>query len=154
MVVQLQTVSKAGEVVYASAYRTEQQLAQGTWTAFDPCAFKGKEKEEVRIISQNGMNDYPYEQSMIFVNYKEPTKLCIAMCGDGDSDNYAELGEYDSEDDAKFALQYFSAMYVAGVKLCETLSANTLHELRTAFLVGRKNNENIAQFVKRKAAEL
>jgi hypothetical protein len=107
----------------------------------------------MRIISQNGMNDYPYEQCMIFVNYKERTKLGISMCGD-DTATYADLAEYDSEDDAKFALQYFGAMYVAGVKLCEALSANTLHELRTAFLVGRKNNENIAQFVKRKAAEL
>ena len=107
----------------------------------------------MRIISQNGMNDYPYEQCMIFVNYKERTKLCIAMCGDND-DNYAELGEYASEEDAKFALQYFSAMYMAGVKLCEALSANTLHELRTVFLLNREKNENVAQFVKRKAAEL
>ena len=105
----------------------------------------------MRIISQNGMADYPYEQCMIFVNYRERTKLCISMCGDA---GYGDLAEYDSEDDAKFALQYISAMYVAGVKLCETLSAETLSELRTAFLVGRKNNENIAQFVKRKAAEL
>ena len=107
----------------------------------------------MRIISQNGMNDYPYEQCQVFVNYKERTKLCIAMCGD-DACTFGYLGEYDSEDDAKFALQYFSAMYVAGVKLCEALSAETLSELRTAFLVGRKKGENIAQFVKRKAAEL
>ena len=107
----------------------------------------------MRIISQNGMNDYPYEQCMIFVNYREHTKLCISMCGD-ETATYADLAEYDSEEDAKFALQYISAMYVAGVKLCEALSAETLSELRTAFLVGRKNNENIAQFVKRKAAEL
>ena len=105
----------------------------------------------MRIISQNGMADYPYEQCYVFVNYKERTKLCIAMCGD---EGYGDLAEYDSEDDAKFALQYISAMYVAGVKLCETLSANTLHELRTVFLLNREKNENIAQFVKRKAAEL
>ena len=105
----------------------------------------------MRIISQNGMADYPYEQCMIFVNYREHTKLCISMCGDV---GYGDLAEYDSEEDAKFALQSISAMYVAGVKLCEALSAETLSELRTAFLVGRKNNENIAQFVKRKAAEL
>jgi hypothetical protein len=107
----------------------------------------------MRIISQNGMNDYPYEQCMIFVNYKERTELCITMCSDTD-DNYGILGDYDSEDDAKFALQYISAMYVAGVKLCEALSANTLHELRTVFLLNREKNENVAQFVKRKAAEL
>jgi hypothetical protein len=107
----------------------------------------------MRIISQNGMNDYPYEQCMIFVNYKERTKLCISMCGDG-ADSEFPLGTYDSEDDAKFALQYISAMYVAGVKLCEALSANTLHELRTVFLLNREKNENVAQFVKRKAAEL
>jgi hypothetical protein len=107
----------------------------------------------MRIISQNGLSDYPYEHCWLFVNYKERTKLCISMCGDG-ADSEFPLGTYDSEDDAKFALQYFGAMYVAGVKLCEALSANTLHELRTAFLVGRKNNENVAQFVKRKAAEL
>ena len=104
----------------------------------------------MRIISQNGMADYPYEQCMIFVNYKERTKLCIAMCGDA-AYSYGDLAEYDSEDDAKFALQYISAMYVAGVKLCEALSANTLHELRTVFLLNRKENENVAQFVKRKA---
>jgi hypothetical protein len=107
----------------------------------------------VRIISQNGMADYPYEQCMIFVNYKERTKLCASICGD-DAYTYGELGEYDSEEDAKFALQYISAMYVAGVKLCEALSAETLHELRTVFLTNRENGENIAQFVKRKAAEL
>jgi len=45
-------------------------------------------------------------------------------------------------------------MYVAGVKLCEALSAETLHELRTVFLTNRENGENVAQFVKRKAAEL
>ena len=107
----------------------------------------------MRIISQNGMYDYPYEQCWLFINHKERTKLCIAMCGDSD-DNYAELGDYASEEDAKFALQYISAMYVAGVKLCEALSAETLHELRTVFLLNRENGENIAQFVKRKAAEL
>lgn len=107
----------------------------------------------MRIISQNGMNDYPYEMCMIFVNYKESTKLGISMCGD-DTATYADLAEYDSEDDAKFALQYFSAMYVAGVKLCEALSAKTLSELRTAFLAGREKNENIAQFIKRMSTEL
>lgn len=107
----------------------------------------------MRIISQDGLCDYPYEHCWLFINHKERTKLCIAMCGDND-DNYADLAEYDSEEDAKFALQYFSAMYMAGVKLCEALSANTLHELRTVFLLNREKNENVAQFVKRKAAEL
>ena len=105
----------------------------------------------MRIISQNGMADYPYERCMIFVNYKERTKLCISMCGDV---GYGDLAEYDSEEDAKFALQYFSAMYCDGIKLCEALSAKTMSELRTAFLAGREKNENVAQFIKRKATEL
>jgi len=106
----------------------------------------------MRIISQDGLSDYPYEQCVVFVNHMEKTKICIATCSDIDND--VEIAKYDSEDDAKFALQYISAMYVAGVKLCEALSAETLHELRTVFLTNRKNGENVAQFVKRKAAEL
>ncbi len=106
----------------------------------------------MRIISQNGMSDYPYEHCWLFVNNKERNKLCISICGDGD--DYADLAEYASEEDAKFALQYFSAMYCAGIELCEALSANTLHELRTVFLANREENENVAQFIKRKAAEL
>ena len=58
----------------------------------------------MRIISQNGMNDYPYEQCMIFVNYKERTKLCISMCGDG-ADSEFPLGTYDSEEDALYVME-------------------------------------------------
>ena len=106
----------------------------------------------MRIISQNGLCDYPYEHCWVFVNHKERTKLCITVCGDGDS--YGDLAEYASEEDAKFALQYFSAMYMAGIMVCEALSANTLHELRMVFALNREKNENVAQFIKRKAAEL
>lgn len=58
----------------------------------------------MRIISQNGMSDYPYELCMIFVNYKERTKLCISMCGDG-AYSYGDLAEYDSEEDALYVMK-------------------------------------------------
>jgi hypothetical protein len=107
----------------------------------------------MRIISQNGMADYPYEQCMIFVNYKERTKLCIAMCGDSD-DNYAELGEYDSEDDAKFALRYINSCFLNRFGAVEAPNADLIHQFRIAYEEHKNKGETIAEFYKRMKEQL
>ena len=106
----------------------------------------------MRIISQNGMNDYPYEQCMIFVNHKERTKLCTSMCGDGDSDNYAELGEYNSEEDAKFMLEFLSTSYMIDARSVYLPDAEVATTLRNRYMENRKNDERYYTYLKRMGA--
>lgn len=100
----------------------------------------------MRIISQNGMGDYPYEQCMIFVNYKERTKLCIAMCGD---EGYNILGEYDSEEDTKFALRYINSCFLNRFGAVEAPNADLIHQFRLAYEEYKNKGETIAEFYKR-----
>lgn len=102
----------------------------------------------MRIISQNGMNDYPYEQCMIFVNYDERTELCITMCSDTD-DNYGILGDYDSEEDTKFALRYINSCFLNRFDAVETPNADLIHQFRIAYEENKNRGETIAQFYKR-----
>ena len=102
----------------------------------------------MRIISQNGMNDYPYEQCMIFVNYKERTKLCTSMCGD-DAYTYGELGEYNSEEDTKFALRYINSCFLNRFDAVEAPNADLIHQFRIAYEENKNKGETIAQFYKR-----
>lgn len=150
MVVQLQTVSKAGEVVYASAYRAEQQLAQGTWTAFDPSAFKGKEKEEVRIISQNGMADYPYDNIMVWVDRLNPKGIGATMCSDPDSE--FPLGTYNSEEDAKFVIEMIGTSYMIGSHWMHMPDCEQAMTLRESYLANRKDEECYYRYLKRMGA--
>lgn len=103
----------------------------------------------MRIISQNGMNDYPYEQCYVFVNYKERTKLCIAMCGDGDSDNYAELGEYNSEEDAKFVLEFVNTSYMIGSHSIYLPDAEVATTLRNRYMENRREDERYYTYLNR-----
>lgn len=105
----------------------------------------------MRIISQNGMNDYPYEQCMIFVNYKERTKLCISMCGDG-ADSEFPLGTYNSEDDAKFVIEMIGASYMIGSHWMHMPDAEQARILRTSYLENRKDEECYYRYLKRLGA--
>ena len=51
----------------------------------------------MRIISQDGMNDYPYDYIVVYVNHLEHNKIGATTCGDSYD---IELGEYNSEEDA------------------------------------------------------
>ena len=104
----------------------------------------------MRIISQNGMNDYPYEQCYVFVNYKERTKLCIAMCGD--SDFYAEMGEYNSEEDAKFVLEFVNTSYMIGSHSIYLPDAEVAATLRNRYMENRKEDERYYTYLKRMGA--
>jgi len=107
----------------------------------------------MRIISQNGMADYPYEQCMIFVNYKERTKLCISMCGDG-ADSEFPLGTYNSEEDAKFALKYINSCFLNRFGAVEAPNADLIHEFRLAYEEHKNKGETVAEFYKRMKEQL
>lgn len=55
----------------------------------------------MRIISQDGMNDYPYDYIVVYVNHLEHNKIGATVCG-GSYD--IDLGEYDSEEDALYVM--------------------------------------------------
>jgi len=107
----------------------------------------------MRIISQNGMADYPYEQCMIFVNHKERTKLCTSMCGD-DAYTYGELGEYNSEEDTKFALKYINSCFLNRFGAVEAPNADLIHEFRLAYEEHKNKGETVAEFYKRMKEQL
>ena len=57
----------------------------------------------MRIISQNGMNDYPYDSIMVWVDYTSPKSIGATMCSDPHSE--FELGTYNSEEDALYVME-------------------------------------------------
>ena len=56
----------------------------------------------MRIISQNGMNDYPYDSIVVWVDHTNPKRIGASMCSDPNSE--FELGTYDSEKDALYVM--------------------------------------------------
>jgi hypothetical protein len=102
-------------------------------------------RKEMRIFSQDGLFDYPYEHCTLFVSNKERTILSITMYGD----DYADLAEYNSEEDAKFALRYIFACYACGYNSVEVPSAETIHKLRFAYERKKNPGESFEQFWKR-----
>ena len=99
----------------------------------------------MRIISQCGTADIPYENVVVFVNNDKPTDIYASLVGDYCYD--LPLGVYNSEEDAKFALQYFSAVYLAGVKVSMAPSAKAMENLRQAYLADKKEGENIHDYI-------
>jgi hypothetical protein len=75
------------------------------------------------------------------------------MCGDSD-DNYAELGEYDSEDDAKFALRYINSCFLNRFGAVEVPNADLIHQFRLAYEEYKNKGETIAEFYKRMKEQL
>jgi hypothetical protein len=106
-----------------------------------------KKGEKMRIISQCGSADIPYENVVVFVNSDKPTDIYASLVGDYCYD--LPLGVYNSEEDAKFALRYFSAMYLAGVKVSVAPSATAMENLRQAYLGDKKQGETVHDFIQR-----
>lgn len=100
----------------------------------------------MRIISQCGSADIPYEGVVVYVNNDKPTDIYASLVGDCYD---LPLGVYNSEEDAKFALLYFSAMYIAGVAVCVAPSATAIENLRQAYLGDKKQEETVHDFIKR-----
>ena len=57
----------------------------------------------MRIISQNGLSDYPYDNIFVWINRKNQREIGASMCSDPDSE--FELGTYDSEEDALLVMK-------------------------------------------------
>jgi len=57
----------------------------------------------MRIISQDGLSDYPYNYIVVFVNHLERNKIGAMIWGDACGD--FELAEYNSDEDALYVME-------------------------------------------------
>ena len=57
----------------------------------------------MRIISQDGLNDYPYDSIMVWVDHVNPKRIGASMCSDPNSEFV--LGTYNSEEDALYMME-------------------------------------------------
>ena len=57
----------------------------------------------MRIISQDGLSDYPYDNIFVWVDRMNQRGIGATMCSDPDSE--FELGTYDSEEDALYVMR-------------------------------------------------
>lgn len=103
----------------------------------------------MRIISQNGMSDYPYDHIVVYVNHLEHNKIGATVCGDSYD---IELAEYDSEDDAKFVLEMIGAAYMLDSRWMHMPDAEQARILRTSYLENRKDEECYYRYLKRMGA--
>lgn len=100
----------------------------------------------MRIISHDDMTDFAYEQSMIYVNRQQTTQLWSS--GHNSEDGFL-IGEYLSEEDAKFALKYINSCFVNNYSEVEVPSAKLCHDFRRAYETHKNPGEKIAEFYER-----
>jgi hypothetical protein len=67
----------------------------------------------MRVISQNGKNDIPYEKSYIVISYKNHNQIIVFDTLVGD--DYLTLAEYSTEEKAIKAMEMLRRCYVGKV---------------------------------------
>ena len=73
----------------------------------------------MRVISQDGRLDFPYERSIVFLSLKDATIVQIQAIGD---DEAGTLAKYSTEEKAKKAMEMLREDYKKCVK-CHYLMA-------------------------------
>lgn len=62
----------------------------------------------MRVISQDGRLDFPYENSVVFISPREETIVQVQMTGDDDS---VMMAQYSTEEKAKKAMEMLRVAY-------------------------------------------
>lgn len=62
----------------------------------------------MRVISQDGRLDFPYENSVVFIPPREETIVRVQMTGDDES---ARMAQYSTEEKAKKAMKMLRLAY-------------------------------------------
>ena len=63
----------------------------------------------MRVISQDGKLDFPYENSVVFINLVDASEIRIVAIGDDDD---AVIAKYSTEEKAKKAMEMLRIAYV------------------------------------------
>ena len=62
----------------------------------------------MRVISQDGKLDFPYENSVVFINLVDASEIRIVAIGDDDD---AVIAKYSTEEKAKKAMEMLRIVY-------------------------------------------
>ena len=63
----------------------------------------------MRVISQDGKLDFPYEKSVIFINHLDASEVRIVAIGDDDN---VVIAKYSTEEKAKKAMEMLRDAYI------------------------------------------
>lgn len=68
----------------------------------------------MRVVSQDGLMDYPYDNSVVFIDPRNKNVVYVQMIGDSD---VAALGEYSTEEKALKAMIMLRQAYMHRMEL-------------------------------------
>lgn len=106
----------------------------------------------MRLISQDGLSDYPYDNIIVWVDRLNPNGIGATICSDPDSE--FPLGTYDSEEDAKFVIEMIGATSMIGSRWLHMPDAEQARTLRELYLEDRKDEESYYKYLKRMGAHI
>ena len=100
----------------------------------------------MRVITQNGDVDFPYERYTLCLHYKD--RNCALAYADGEEEGIP-IGEYFCEEDAKFAMLWVVSCYINESRSTAMPTAEQAAEMRTAYKEKRKEGEPLYKFLRR-----
>ena len=81
----------------------------------------------MRIISQDGRLDFPYEESVIFINPVDASEVRMVAIGD---DEDGMIAKYSTEEKAKKAMEMLRKAYVGSIVMFQNVeSTDELKEM-------------------------
>lgn len=82
----------------------------------------------MRVISQDGVLDFPYEKSVVFINHKDMSEVKMQAIGD---DEDVMIAQYSTEEKAKKAMKMLRLAYENNVFYHCTAGSKRFEEVQS-----------------------
>ena len=101
----------------------------------------------MRVISQDGRLDFPYENSVVFITPRDASEIRIQAIGDDDD---GMLAKYSTEEKAKKAMEMLRSAYTGSVVMFQNVEPT--EEVKKS--LERRNTEIICASIDNQPSEI